>query len=81
MVDNNNDCRNTRSDNMIKITYEDDTGIFGFKDKNAWTKEDATQMFQDMLKQIFELPDNFKLEFTTEIPKVKADENALDEGM
>ena len=31
---------------MIKLTYEDDTGIFGFKDKNAWTQEDATHMFE-----------------------------------
>ncbi len=66
---------------MIKLTYEDDTGIFGFKDKNAWTQEDAIQMFQDMLKQIFDLPDNFKLEGTVSLPKVKIDEHAIDEGM
>lgn len=66
---------------MIKLTYEDDTGIFGFKDKNAWTQEDAVQMFQEMLKQIFGLPDNFKLEGTVELPKVKEDENATEEGM
>ena len=30
---------------MIKLTYEDDTGILGFKDKNAWTQEDAIHMF------------------------------------
>tara|TARA_R100000479_G_scaffold168972_1_gene110360 strand:+ start:138 stop:338 length:201 start_codon:yes stop_codon:yes gene_type:complete len=66
---------------MIKLTYEDDTGIFGFKDKNAWTQEDATHMFQEMLKQIYNLPDNFKLIGTAELPKVKVDDHALDEGM
>ena len=66
---------------MIKLTYEDDTGIFGFKDKNAWTQEDAIHMFQEMIKQIYNLPDNFKLTGTAELPKVEVDEHAIDEGM
>jgi hypothetical protein len=66
---------------MIKLTYEDDTGIFGFKDKNAWTQEDATHMVQEMWKQIFDLPANFVLESKVVLPETKHDPHAADDGM
>ena len=34
-----------------------------------------------MIKQVYNLPDNFKLTGTAELPKVKVDEHAIDEGM
>ena len=66
---------------MIKITLEDDTGIVGYKDKNAWTSEDAIQMFESIVKQVYGLPDNFILESTTKLPQISSDEIALEEGM
>jgi hypothetical protein len=43
---------------MIKITLEDDTGLVGYKDKHAWTYEDAISIFQEIVKQVYDLPDN-----------------------
>lgn len=66
---------------MIKLTLEDDTGIVGYKDKNAWTWEDAVQMFQEILKQVYDMPDNFILEGKAELPTTKTDTHAADDGM
>tara|TARA_R100001086_G_C11825645_1_gene255256 strand:- start:4 stop:204 length:201 start_codon:yes stop_codon:yes gene_type:complete len=66
---------------MIKITLEDDTGLVGYKDKNAWTYEDAIAIFQDIIKQVYNLPDNYKLEGRAKLPETKINEHALDEGM
>ena len=66
---------------MIKITLEDETGIVGYKDKNAWTYEDAIHIFQEIVKQVYDLPDNFKLEIDHEIPLTTTDESVITEGM
>ena len=66
---------------MIKLTLEDDTGVCGYKDKNAWTYEDAISIFQEILKQVYDLPDNFILDGRTTFPLTIEDENVIDEGM
>jgi hypothetical protein len=81
MVDTFIKCRNKWSYTMIKITLEDETGIVGYKDKNAWTYEDAIQMFQEIIKQVYDLPDNFRLEIDHKIPLTTTDESVITEGM
>lgn len=66
---------------MIKLTLEDDTGIVGYKDKNAWTWEDAVQMCQEILKQVYDLPDNFILEGKAKLPETPIAIRAEEEGM
>ena len=46
---------------MLKITLEDDTGLIGYKDKNAWTIEDALKMFNKICVVSFHLDENVKI--------------------
>ena len=38
-------------------------------------------MFQEILKQVYDMPDNFKLEGKAELPTTKTDTHAVEEGM
>lgn len=66
---------------MLKITLEDDTGLIGYKDKNAWTIEDALKMFNKICVVSFHLDENIKIVLEKSYPNVKEDNIAAADGM
>lgn len=66
---------------MLKITFEDDTGILGYKDKNAWTIEDFLKMATKIAVVAFDLDENTKIVLEKFYPNAKEDTIAETEGM
>lgn len=66
---------------MLKLTLEDDTGMVGFKDKNAWTVQDCNRIYLEIIKQVFDLPDDTMIEVKQKLPLTNTDASVMSEGM
>tara|TARA_E500000305_G_C3928410_1_gene191583 strand:+ start:39 stop:239 length:201 start_codon:yes stop_codon:yes gene_type:complete len=66
---------------MIKIIIENEEEILGVKDKNAFTQDDAIQMFETILRKMFWVDESTDLKLIKRLPLTKIHNDAIEEGM